>query len=125
MMTGFLRWGGLQWRLVGAAALAGILLFGAASRSVARDDDPYARSRDYDLLNVRTHLRFDVEQKKIIGDVTESVAILRENVEALRFDSVGLTIESVTLNRAAAKFDVQPKELVVALPKKARRGGQF
>ncbi len=74
---------------------------------------------------MRTHLRFDVEQKKIIGDVTESVAILRENVEALRFDSVGLTIESVTLNRAAAKFDVQPKELVVALPKKARRGDNF
>ncbi len=28
MTTGFLRWGGLRWRLVGAAALAGILLFG-------------------------------------------------------------------------------------------------
>jgi|HubBroStandDraft_6_1064221.scaffolds.fasta_scaffold00527_4 aminopeptidase N len=125
MMTGFLRWGGLRWRLVGAAALAGILLFGAASRSLARDDDPYARSRDYDLLNVRTHLRFDVEQNKVMGEVTESLAILRENVEALRFDSIGLTIESVTLNWAAAKFDVQTKELVVALPKKARRGETF
>ena len=111
-LLGLLRWRGFYF----LARLHGQL---------ARDDDPYARSRDYDLLNVRTHLRFDVEQKKIIGDVTESVAILRENVEALRFDSVGLTIESVTLNRAAAKFDVQPKELVVALPKKARRGEQF
>ncbi len=74
---------------------------------MARDDDPYARSRDYDLQNVRTHLRFDVEQKKVIGEVTESLAILRDGASELRFDSVGLAIESVTLNRAAAKFETQ------------------
>ncbi len=122
MRMGFLRECGGRWI---AAVVVGICVLAAAAGLSARDDDPYARSRDYDLMNVRTHLRFDVEQKKIMGEVTESVAILRENVEALRFDSVGLTIESVTLNRAAAKFDVQSKELVVALPKKARRGDNF
>ena len=106
------------------ALAVAFVLAGAAGLS-ARDDDPYARSRDYDLQNVRTHLRFDIEHKKIMGEVTESLAILRENVGALRFDSVGLTIESVTLNRAAAEFDVQPKELVVRLPQKARRGERF
>jgi aminopeptidase N len=113
---------GLFYAGVGLAAI--FALAGAAGLP-ARDDDPYARTRDYDLQNVRTHLRFDVEQKKIMGEVTESLAILRENVSALRFDSVGLTIESVTLNRAAAKFEVEPKELVVTLPQKARRGEHF
>ena len=110
---GFLREGvgrrGVFYAGVGLAAI--FVLAGAAGLS-ARDDDPYARSRDYDLQNVRTHLRFDVEQKKVVGEVTESLAILRENVGELRFDSVGLTIDSVTLNRQTAKFDVQPKELV-------------
>src|SRR5271170_2258166 len=126
MRTGFLRERDGRWRrIIAAAAVVGICVFGAAAGSSARDDDPYARSRDYDLQNVHTHLRFDIANKKIMGEVTESLAILRENVGELRVDSVGLTIESVTLNRAAAKFDVQPKELVVALPQKARRGEHF
>jgi aminopeptidase N len=126
MRMGFLRESGWRWRrIIAVAAVVGMCVLAAAAGLSARDDDPYARSRDYDLQNVRTHLRFDIPQKKIMGEVTESLAILRENVGELRFDSVGLTIESVTLNRAAAKFDVQPKELVVALPQKARRGEHF
>ena len=126
MMTGFLREGGLhRGRLFAAALVVAAFVFAGAPGLAGRDDDPYARSRDYDLQNVRTHLRFDVEQKKVVGEVTESLAILRENVGELRFDSVGLTIDSVTLNRQTAKFDVQPKELVVALPQKARRGEHF
>jgi aminopeptidase N len=126
MMTGYLREGGLRrGRIIAAASVIVAFIFAGALVLEGRDDDPYARSRDYDLQNVRTHLRFDVEQKKVIGEVTESLAILRENVGELRFDSVGLTIDSVTLNRQAAKFDVQPKELVVTLPQKARRGEHF
>jgi aminopeptidase N len=111
-------------RLIIAAVIATLALAGAAG-SFARDDDPYARSRDYDLQNVRTHLRFDTGQRKIMGEVTESLSILREGVDELRFDSVGLTIESVTLNREAAKFEVKPDALLVALPQKARRGEHF
>ena len=31
-------------------------------------DEPYARSRDYDLEHSRIALRFDVTEKKVIGD---------------------------------------------------------
>jgi aminopeptidase N len=128
MMTGFLRERGLRRgrpRIFAAASVVAAFIFAGTLGLAGRDDDPYARSRDYDLQNVRTHLRFDVEQKKVIGEATESLAILRENVGELRFDSVGLTIDSVTLNRQTTKFDVQPKELVVTLPQKARRGEHF
>lgn len=111
-----------RW-MASAAVLALLLL--CAGQAAARDDDPYARSKDYDLQNVRTHLRFDVAQKKVIGEVTESLAILRDGTSELRFDSVGLAIESVTLNRAAAKFETKPDALLVTLPQKARKGDRF
>src|SRR5579863_10613363 len=68
-------------------------------------DEPYARSRDYDLEHSRIVLRFDVSQKSVIGDVTHSLSILRNGTDKISFDSVGLQIESVTLNKAKAKFD--------------------
>ena len=37
-----------------------------------RADEPYARSRDYDLQHSRIALRFDLENKKVIGDVTQA-----------------------------------------------------
>src|SRR5258707_14343997 len=68
-------------------------------------DEPYARSRDYDLQHSKIALRFDLDQKKVIGEVTHTLAILREGTSKIAFDSVGLTIQSVTLNKAPAKFE--------------------
>jgi len=33
-------------------------------------DEPYARSRDYDLQHSKISLRFDIDQKKVLGEVT-------------------------------------------------------
>ena len=33
-----------------------------------RADEPYARSRDYDLQHSKIALRFDLEQKKVLGE---------------------------------------------------------
>src|SRR5271170_7849896 len=71
---------------------------------VARADEPYARSKDYDLQSVRTHLWFDLDQRKIRGEVSESVSAIRDDVSDLKLDSVGLTIQSVTVDGKAAKF---------------------
>jgi aminopeptidase N len=90
--------------------------------SAVRADEPYARSRDYDLQDIRTHLWFDVDRRAVRGEVTESVAALRDNVSELQFDSVGLTIESVQLDGRAAKFSVTPDKLVVTLERPATRG---
>src|ERR1700716_1912336 len=68
-------------------------------------DEPYARSRDYDLQHSKIALRFDVEQKKVFGDVTHSLAILRDGTAKVAFDSVGLAIQSVTVNKSPAKFE--------------------
>jgi aminopeptidase N len=88
-------------------------------------DEPYARSRDYDLQHSRIALKFDTEQKKVIGDVTHSVAILKEDTRKLAFDSVGLTIESVTLNRVPVKFETTDSKVIVPLSAGAKKGDKF
>lgn len=95
------------------------------SQPQARADEPYARSRDYDLQHSRIALRFDVENRKVFGDVTHTVCILVDGTSTLSFDSVGLTIESVTVNKSAAKFDTTPEKLNVHLPAAAKSGEKF
>jgi hypothetical protein len=58
-----------------AAALCGVLLLVV----VARADRPYAPSRDYNLENVRVALHFDLDQRRVIGDVTETLSAVRDD----------------------------------------------
>jgi aminopeptidase N len=101
------------------------MLIVSPGASRLRADEPYARSRDYDLQHSRIALRFDVEEKKVIGDVMHSVAILHDGTSKIAFDSVGLTIETVTVNKAAAKFETTADKLIVALPAAAKAGDKF
>lgn len=90
-----------------------------------RADEPYARTRDYDLQHSRIALRFDVEQKKVFGDVTHSLSILRDGLAKISFDSAGLTIHSVTVNKSPAMFETTADKLVVPLPGAAKVGEKF
>jgi len=88
-------------------ALAALLAVFIAAPQL-RADEPYARSRDYDLQHSKIALRFDLDQKKILGEVTHSLSILRDGATKIAFDSVGLTIQSVTLNKTAANSKPPP-----------------
>jgi len=90
-----------------------------------RADEPYARARDYDLQHSRIALRFDLEQKKVLGEVTHSLSILRDGTSKIWFDSVGLIIQSVTVNKSAAKFETTADKLIVPLPGAAKAGDKF
>ncbi|HEY2460064.1 MAG TPA: M1 family aminopeptidase [Candidatus Acidoferrum sp.] len=105
-----------------AIAATLVLCFTACA---ARADEPYARSRDYDLQHSKIALRFDLEHKKVIGDVTHSISILRDNISKIAFDSVGLIIQSVTVNKSAAKFETTDAKLIVPLPAAAHFGDKF
>src|SRR6201988_1784253 len=80
-------------------ALAALLAIFTAAPQL-RADEPYARSRDYDLQHSKIALRFDLEQKKVLGEVTHSLSILRDGTSKIVFDSAGLTIEKITVNKA-------------------------
>ena len=107
--------------LVSVALLACLLLLAAPLRS----DEPYARTRDYDLQHSKIALRFDVEHKKVLGEVTHSLSILRDGTATIAFDSVNLTIQTVTVNKSPAKFQTTPAKLLVSLPAASHPGDKF
>jgi aminopeptidase N len=88
-------------------------------------DEPYARSRDYDLQHSKIALRFDLEQKKVLGEITHSLSILRDGTTKIVFDSAGLTIQKVTVNKAAAKFETAAEKLSIPLAAEAKAGDKF
>ena len=110
-----------------AAAPLGLLalLMTLLAAHFVRADEPYARSRNYDLQHSKIALRFDIEHKKVIGDVTHSLSILVDGTSKISFDSVGLTIESVSLNKSPAKFESTADHLNVLLPGPAKAGDKF
>src|SRR6266568_4464250 len=111
-------------RRVGPFSL-GVLLTVFTAASLLHADEPYARARDYDLQHSRIALRFDLEQKKVLGDVTHSLSILRDGTSKIAFDSVGLTIQNVTVNKSSVKFETTADKLVVPLPVAAKSGDKF
>jgi aminopeptidase N len=117
-----LRRSGCGQRLRRMVWCAAALAVAAAVPTASLADEPYARSRDYSLENVRTHLWFDLDQHKVRGEVVESVSVLRDGISQLKFDSVDLKIQGVTVDGKSAKFATTPNELVVSLERAATRG---
>jgi aminopeptidase N len=109
-------------RTILAAASLLALIFSALP---VRADEPYARSRDYDLQHSKIVLNFDLEEKKVVGDVTHTLSILRDNTSKVVFDSVGLHIQSVTVNKSPAKFETTAAKVIVPLPASAHPGEKF
>ena len=115
-------WKKLRRRVSLAAAVLGMaVLLGAAARA----DRPYAPSRDYHLQNVRVSLHFDIDQRKVIGEVTHTLSTLRDGVTHLDFDCSDLTVSSARVNGKDAKFDLRDDKLHVQLAQPAKSGEKF
>ncbi len=106
-------------------ALTLVLFALVIAASAARADEPYARSRDYDLQHSRIALRFQLSEREVIGDVTHTLSVLRDALTKLSFDSVGLKIETVSVNGKPAKFETTDSQLRVQLERAARAGEKF
>jgi aminopeptidase N len=96
-----------------------------ASALPLQADEPYSRTRDYDLQHSKIALRFDLDQRKVIGDVTHTISILRDNTSKVSFDSIGLDIHSVTVNKSPAKFETTAAKLIIPLPGTSHPGDKF
>jgi len=108
----------------GFVSLVGLFLILLGATPSLHADEPFARSKDYDLEHSRIALRFNLEEKKVIGDVIHTLTILRDT-QGIAFDSAGLQIQSVTLNKAAATFETSEDKLRITLPKPAKPGEKF
>jgi aminopeptidase N len=113
-------------RRISACARSVVVCFALlCGTALVRADEPYARSKDYDLQHSKIVLRFDLDQKKVIGDVTHTVSLLRDDLNSIWFDSVGLQIDSVRLNKSNAEFETADTRLIVTLPKPSKAGDKF
>ncbi len=101
-----------------------LVLAMAYSACAVLADEPYARSKLYDLQHSRMQFSFDLGQKRVIGDVVHTLVILRETSQ-VTFDSVGLNIHGVTVNKSKAQFETTPEKLIVSLPATAKPGDKF
>ena len=106
----------------GIAAISFVLLLLAPIVPAARADQPFAPSRDYDLQNVRVELRFNLDQRQIVGQVTHTLTTLKDGLRTLDFDSVGLTILSASLDGKDARFSTDDAKLHVDLDRAAKAG---
>src|ERR1700693_5654344 len=101
-------WKKLHLRVSRAVAVLGVgVLLGAAARA--------GRSRDYHLENVRVSLHFDLDQRKVFGDVTHTLSTLRAGVTHLDFDCAELTVSSARVNGKDATFDLRDDKFHVQL----------
>src|SRR5260370_4245355 len=99
-----------------------LLVVAAAIAPQVRADEPFARSRDYDLRNARIELRFDLDKRQVIGQVTHTLTALKDGLRELDFDSVGLTIQSVRLDGEDAHFSSDEAKLHVDLARPSKAG---
>jgi aminopeptidase N len=106
---------------VATAALVAAMLLGAGARA----DRPYAPSREYHLQNVRVSLHFDLDQRKVIGEVTHTLSPLRDGLTHLDFDCADLTVSSARVNGKDAAFDLHDNTLGVKLAQPAKAGEKF
>ena len=88
-------------------------------------DEPFARSRDYDLQHSKIVLRFDTDQKKVIGDVTHTLSILHDATAKSLSTPSASTIQSVTVNKSPAKFESTADKLIIPLACRAKTGDKF
>jgi aminopeptidase N len=117
----------VPWKRLCAGVPAAVVALCAAMLlgTLARADRPYAPSRDYHLENVRVALRFDVDQREVIGDVTHTLSALRDGVTHLDFDCAEIKISSARVNGKDAPFDLHDDKLSVRLVQPAKSGEKF
>jgi len=108
-----------------AKAATIVFIFVAIFAAAVHADRPYAPSRDYDLQNVRVSLRFDLDQRKVMGQVTHTLSALRDGLTHLDFDSAELTISSAAVNGKPAKFEARGEQVLVFLERPAKFGEKF
>jgi aminopeptidase N len=110
---------GKRLRVVWLLAALAVL----ASASFA--DQPYAPDRDYDLMHARIELRFDVDQRQVMGQVTHTLSALRDGIAQLTFDSVDLNISAVQVDGRDAHFSTDAEKLHVDLAGPSKAGQQY
>jgi aminopeptidase N len=82
----------------------------------------YARSRTFDLQNLKLELSFDLPARKIIGTATLRMAPLAGDLREMTLDSAALDIDSVTVDGRKLTYHTGGDKLIVTLDRQYAAG---
>ena len=79
--------------------------------------EQHAPNREFNMLNISLNLHFDLIEKKLSGEATETLVPLRMNYDSLHLDAVDMKILLIEMNGKDLRYKYDGKELTVALGK--------
>lgn len=77
--------------------------------------DRMERERTYDLQHVAIDVKLDLEAKRVSGQVTHTMQVLRERLDEVVLDAEGLAIHECSIDGAPTTFRHEGRALHVAL----------
>ena len=77
--------------------------------------EQHAPNREFNMLNISLNLHFDLIEKKLSGEATETLVPLRMNYDSLHLDAVDMKILLIEMNGKDLRYKYDGKELTVAL----------
>ena len=104
------------------SALPLFLLATAFAQAPYNEIPTYARSRTFDLQNLKLELSFDLPARKIVGTATLRMAPLAGDLREMTLDSAALDIESVTVSGRKLAYQTAGDKLIVTLDRQYAAG---
>ncbi len=98
----------------------------ARSFELAEDTVHYAPDRPADVKHVKLDIALDFEQETVTGTVYTTFSALYDDLKAVNFDAIELSIERVTLEDGLElAYTVKPRKLIVTLDRPYQYGEEF
>ena len=77
----------------------------------------FAPDREFDLVNIKLELKFDLGKKELMGKAIEKIAPLRDKLNQVHLNAVDMTIDSVMLVNNKLKYNYDGKILTIDFDK--------
>ena len=86
---------------------------GTSSGNHKLPPEHFAPNREFDLVNIKLELNFNLDKKELIGKAIEKIAPLRNKLNQIHLNAVDMTIDSVMLVNNKLKYNYDGKILTI------------
>lgn len=92
----------------------------AQSHGVEKELPPihHAPDREFHMINISLHLKFDLTRKEVYGTAVEKIVPLRVDYDSVRLDAVDMRIEKVYMGDRTLGFTYDGRNLVIGLDRR-------
>ncbi|MEX0762805.1 MAG: M1 family aminopeptidase [Dehalococcoidia bacterium] len=112
------------WR-EGEESESSLAALAAAPFALPGDRKQYLQDRNANVSHVKLTVRFDLDNKQVIGLAELTLSPIIDGVHRVELDSVDTAVNSVKLDGQGLDFAVTGKRLIVELPRQFDAGNDF